>query len=106
MSEIRDPEKKPEHEKKNDRDFISEKIVRPAPSRKQVGTRMATAACAGVIFGVVSAVCFVLTRPIMEQLSAGNRPTTSRYSIPKDELESSGGSAERTSVWLKRKRSR
>ena len=50
MSEIRDPEKKPE--KKNDRDFISEKIVRPAPSRKQVGTRMATAACAGVIFGV------------------------------------------------------
>ena len=31
MSEVRDPEKKPEHEKKNDRDFISEKIVRPAP---------------------------------------------------------------------------
>lgn len=86
MSEIRDPEKKPE--KKNDRDFISEKIVRPAPSRKQVGTRMATAACAGVIFGVVSAVCFVLTRPILEQLSAGNRPTTSTISIPKDELES------------------
>ena len=86
MSEIRDPEKKPE--KKNDRDFISEKIVRPAPSRKQVGTRMATAACASVIFGVVSAVCFVLTRPILEQLSAGNRPTTSAISIPKDELES------------------
>ena len=86
MSEIRDPEKKPE--KKNDRDFISEKIVRPAPSRKQVGTRMAAAACAGVIFGVVSAVCFVLTRPILEQLSAGNRPTTSAISIPKDELES------------------
>ena len=86
MSEIRDPEKKPE--KKNDRDFISEKIVRPAPRRKQVGTRMATAACAGVIFGVVSAVCFVLTRPILEQLSAGNRPTTSAISIPKDELES------------------
>ena len=86
MSEIRDPEKKPE--KKNDRDFISEKIVRPAPSWKQVGTRMATAACAGVIFGVVSAVCFVLTRPILEQLSAGNRPTTSAISIPKDELES------------------
>ena len=86
MSEVRDPEKKPE--KKNDRDFISEKIVRPAPSRKQVGTRMATAACAGVIFGVVSAVCFVLTRPILEQLSAGNRPTTSAISIPKDELES------------------
>ena len=86
MSEIRDPEKKPE--KKNDRDFISEKIARPAPSRKQVGTRMATAACAGVIFGVVSAVCFVLTRPILEQLSAGNRPTTSAISIPKDELES------------------
>ncbi len=86
MSEIRDPEKEPE--KKNDRDFISEKIVRPAPSRKQVGTRMATAACAGVIFGVVSAVCFVLTRPILEQLSAGNRPTTSAISIPKDELES------------------
>ncbi len=86
MSEIRDPEKKPE--KKNDRDFISEKIVRPAPSRKQVGTRMATAACAGVIFGVVSAVCFVLTRPILEQLSAGNRPTTSAISFPKDELES------------------
>ena len=56
MSEIRDPEKKPE--KKNDRDFISEKIVRPAPSRKQVGTRMATAACAGVIFGVYIGVSF------------------------------------------------
>ncbi|RHV86101.1 PDZ domain-containing protein [Clostridium sp. OF09-36] len=89
MSEVRDPEKKPEHEKKNDRDFISEKIVRPAPSKKQVGTRMATAACAGIIFGVVSAVCFVLTRPIMEQLSDGNKPTASAVSIPKDELESS-----------------
>ena len=33
MSEIQDPEKKPE--KKNDRDFISEKIVRPAPSKLQ-----------------------------------------------------------------------
>lgn len=44
MSEIRDPEKKPE--KKNDRDFISEKIVRPAPSKKQIATKMATAACA------------------------------------------------------------
>ena len=32
MSEIQDPEKKPE--KKNDRDFISEKIVRPAPRQK------------------------------------------------------------------------
>ena len=41
-----------------------------------------------MIFGVVSAVCFVLTRPILEQLSAGNRPTTSAISIPKDELES------------------
>ena len=59
MSEIQDPEKKPE--KKNDRDFISEKIVRPAPSKKQIATKMATAACAGVIFGVVSAVCFALT---------------------------------------------
>ena len=72
MSEIRDPEKKPE--KKNDRDFISEKIVRPAPSRKQVGTRMATAACAGVIFGVVSAVCFVLTRPSCRQETGQPHP--------------------------------
>lgn len=87
MSEIQDPEKKPE--KKNDRNFISEKIVRPAPSRKQVATNMAAAACAGVIFGVVSAICFVLTRPILEQLSEGNRPTTSAISIPKDEVESS-----------------
>ena len=31
MSEIQDPEKKPE--KTNDRDFISEKIVRPAPAK-------------------------------------------------------------------------
>ena len=96
MSEIRDPEKKPE--KKNDRDFISEKIVRPAPSRKQVGTRMAAAACAGVIFGVVSAVCFVLTRPVLEQLSEGNRPTTSSISIPKDEIESSAEAVETESV--------
>lgn len=87
MSEIQDPEKKPE--KKNDRDFISEKIVRPAPSKKQIATKMATAACAGVIFGVVSAVCFALTRPILEQLSEGNRPTASAISIPKDEVESS-----------------
>ena len=104
MSEVRDPEKKPEHEKKNDRDFISEKIVRPAPSKKQVGTRMATAACAGIIFGVVSAVCFVLTRPIMEQLSDGNKPTASVVSIPKDELESSAEAQE--TVRLRQKLSR
>ena len=92
MSEIQDPEKKPE--KKNDRDFISEKIVRPAPSKKQIATKMATAACAGVIFGVVSAVCFVLTRPVLEQLSEGNRPTASAISIPKDEVESSAEAQE------------
>lgn len=92
MSEIQDPEKKPE--KKNDRDFISEKIVRPAPSKKQIATKMATAACAGVIFGVVSAVCFALTRPVLEQLSEGNRPTASAISIPKDEVESSAEAQE------------
>lgn len=96
MSEIQDPEKKPE--KKNDRDFISEKIVRPAPSRKQIATKMASAACAGVIFGVVSAVCFALTRPILEQLSEGNRPNTSSISIPKDEVESSSETQETEST--------
>lgn len=94
MSEIQNPEKKPE--KKNDRDFISEKIVRPEPSRKQVATKMAAAACAGVIFGVVSAVCFALTRPILEQLSEGNRPNTSSISIPKDELAESSAEAQET----------
>lgn len=94
MSEIRDPEKKPE--KKNDRDFISEKIVRPAPSKKQIGTKMATAACSGIIFGIVSAVCFVLTRPVLEQLSEGNRPTTSAISIPKDELADASPEAQET----------
>ena len=96
MSEIQDPEKKPE--KKNDRDFISEKIVRPAPSKKQIATKMASAACAGVIFGVVSAVCFAVTRPILEQLSEGNRPTTSAISIPKDEVESSVEASETESA--------
>ena len=94
MSEIQNPEKKPE--KKNDRDFISEKIVRPEPSRKQIATKMAAAACAGVIFGVVSAVCFALTRPILEQLSEGNRPNTSSISIPKDELAESPAEARET----------
>ena len=94
MSEIQNPEKKPE--KKNERDFISEKIVRPEPSRKQVATKMAAAACAGVIFGVVSAVCFALTRPILEQLSEGNRPNTSSISIPKDELAESSAEAQET----------
>lgn len=94
MSEIRDPGKKPE--KKNDRDFISEKIVRPAPSKKQVATKMATAACAGILFGVVSAVCFVLTRPIMEQLSEGNQPTASAISIPKDEVAEASLEAQET----------
>lgn len=91
MSEIQDPGKKPDKnsDKSRERDFICEKIVKPAPSRKQIGTHMATSACAGIIFGVVSAVCFVLTKPVLEYLSAGNEPTSSAVSIPKDEMETS-----------------
>ena len=92
MSEIQNPEKKPE--KNQERDFIREKIVKPAPSRKQIGTSMATAACAGIIFGVVSAVCFAVTRPILEQISEGNKPTASAVSIPKDELAESSAEAQ------------
>ncbi len=92
MSEIQDPEKKPDQNR--ERDFICEKIVKPAPSRKQIGTHLATSACAGIIFGVVSAVCFVLTKPILEYLSAGNEPVTSEVSIPKDEVEPSAESRE------------
>ena len=35
-----------------------------------------------------------MTRPIMEQLSDGNKPTASVVSIPKDELESSAEAQE------------
>ena len=35
-----------------------------------------------------------MTRPIMEQLSDGNKPTASAVSIPKDELESSAEAQE------------
>ena len=78
MPEIRDPGR--EQEKKENRRFISEKVVRPARTRRQMAERGV------VLVGAVAAVSFAVTVPMADRVFGEEPATEPPISIPKDEL--------------------
>ena len=56
-------------EKKNlvNREFMREKIVKQPLSKKQIAKRILTLMCLAVLFGVISAVSFVLAKPLADR---------------------------------------
>ena len=68
--------------------FINEKIVRQPLSKRQIARSILLTAFCAVLFGVLSAVCFVVTQPLAQR-ALGQEPseTSSQITIPKDEPE-------------------
>lgn len=72
---------------KETRSFINEKIVRQPLSRRQiVRTILLTVFCA-VLFGSLSAVCFVVAKPLAQKAFGQEPESESLITIPKDEPE-------------------
>ena len=83
MPEIRDPGK--EQEKRENRRFISEKVVRPARTRRQMAERGIVLVLAAAVFGAVAAVSFAVTVPMADRVFGEEPATEPPISIPKDE---------------------
>ena len=79
MPEVHDPKNEPEKRRR----FITEKIVRPPLSRRQLLQRFVLLCLGAVVFGVISAVSFTFSRPLAEQF-LGEESTEESISIPKD----------------------
>lgn len=84
MPQVNDPGK----ERKEPRQFMREKIVKQPRSKRQIAERALAFLFIAVIFGIVAAVSFVLTRPAAEKLF-GKEPTKESVpiTIPRDEQE-------------------
>ncbi len=83
MQESRDPRKK----SGNERQFITENIVKRPLTRKQIIARGLLFLLLAVGFGVIAAVTFVLTRPTAEQLLRPEPETEeATVTIPQDEM--------------------
>ena len=77
--------------------FISEKIVRPPMTRRQIARRILLTIFCAVLFGVLSAICFVVSRPVAERLLGQETPEeSSQITIPKDEPETTVPATEET----------
>ena len=92
-------------EKKNpvNREFMREKIVKQPLSKKQIAKRILTLMCLAVLFGVISAVSFVLAKPLADRY-LGKEETEESTSIvfTKDDPEATAVStAEEETIPLK-----
>ena len=67
------------------RHFITEKIVRQPLTKRQIAERGILLVLAAVLFGVVAAISFVVSRPWAEKRFGEPPPAESLISIPKDE---------------------
>ncbi|MDO4268317.1 MAG: S1C family serine protease [Eubacteriales bacterium] len=93
MPEVRGPEK--EQEKKEQRRFINEKVVRQPLTGRQLARRGLLLICAAVLFGAAAAVGFAAAFPAAERYFGDRSEAESQISIPKDEpAESSSAPAE------------
>lgn len=87
----------PDDRKSEPRQFINEKIVRQPMSRKDMAKRGAGLMGAAVIFGIVAAVTFVVSRPVAERFLSGESTSENTLvTIPKDEPETVSSAAETT----------
>lgn len=68
--------------------FINEKIVRQPMSRRQIARKILLTVFCAVLFGVLSAVCFAVSRPVAERFLGQEPPEeSSQITIPKDDPE-------------------
>ena len=68
--------------------FINEKIVRQPMTRRQIARKILLTIFCAVLFGVLSAICFVVSRPAAERILGQETPEeSSQITIPKDEPE-------------------
>lgn len=83
MPEKNDPGKKPGEK----RQFINEKIVKQPLTKRQIAKRLLALFFIAVLFGVIAAISFALSRPWAVRY-LGNEPETqeSSISIPKDDI--------------------
>ena len=79
--------------------FINEKIVRQPLSNRQIARRIFLTAFCGILFGVLAAVCFVVSKPLAERYLGQETPEeSSQITIPKDEPETSTTAVETTAA--------
>lgn len=73
----------------NEKKFMREKIVKPKRTGKQVAGKIICLLLFAVIFGVVAAVSFVVSKPMAEKfLGESPEPSTEPITIERDEPES------------------
>lgn len=88
MPDRNDPEKKSGAK----RQFINEKIVRQTLTRRQIVKRLLAFLFIAIIFGVIAAISFALSRPFaIRYLGGETKATEATISIPKDEPSDVGG---------------
>ena len=89
-------DRKPEiPETDENRWFINEKIIRQPLTKRQVFRRLLLTAFCAILFGVLSAVCFVVTQPLAQKvLGQGTDETSGQITIPRDELETTPAATE------------
>ncbi len=79
--------------------FINEKIVRQPMSKRQIARRILLTAFCGILFGVLAAVCFVVSKPLAERyLGPEAAEESSQITIPKDEPETTTAAVETTAA--------
>ena len=71
-----------DHEPDKSHRFINEKIVRQPLSRRQVARKILLTVFCAVLFGVLSAICFVVSRPVAERLLGQGPPRPLRQRNP------------------------
>ena len=77
--------------------FINEKIVRQPMTRRQIARKILLTIFCAVLFGVLSAICFVVSRPVDERILGQETPEeSSQITIPKDEPETTAPAAAET----------
>ncbi|MFR5601056.1 MAG: S1C family serine protease [Lachnospiraceae bacterium] len=84
MPEINGPEKNPSDKNR----FIREKVVRQPMSKRQIAKRLLMLFCVAVMFGVIAAVSFVVTKPFAQRyLGEESASESAPVTIPRDEPE-------------------
>ena len=92
-----DDVKQREPDRDTSRPFINEKIVRPPVTKRQLARRIVLTAFCAALFGVLAAVCFVVTAPVAGRFLGHTLPNESaQVTIPRDEPESTTAPPETT----------
>lgn len=89
----------PDDRKTEPRQFINEKIVRQPMSKRDMLKRALGLFTTAVIFGIIAAVTFTVSRPVAERFFAkGSTSESVPVTIPKDDPETVPSEAETGSV--------